>query len=41
LRKFAHRHPTGTLVAAVAVGFLAGSAICRATHSCGRSPQRS
>lgn len=41
LRRFAHRHPAGTLVAAVAVGFLAGSAICRATHSCGRSPQRS
>ena len=34
LRRFGQRHLTGSLVAAVAVGFLAGSAICRATHSC-------
>jgi hypothetical protein len=39
LRKFARRHLTGSLVAAVAVGFLAGSAICRATHSCGKEPE--
>ena len=34
LRRFGQRHLTGSLVAAAAVGFLAGSAICRATHSC-------
>ena len=41
LRGFARRHLTGSLVAAVAVGFLAGSAICRATHSCacGKAPE--
>ena len=41
LRKFARRHMTGSLVAAAAVGFLAGSAICRATHSCscGKAPE--
>jgi hypothetical protein len=34
LRKFGGRHLTGALLAAAAVGFLAGSAIGRATHSC-------
>ena len=38
LRRFGRRHPTGSLVAAAAIGFLAGSALCRATHSCGRAP---
>jgi len=41
LRKFGSRHLAGSLVAAAAVGFLAGSAICRATHSCscGKAPE--
>lgn len=39
LRKFARRHLTGSLVFAVAVGFLAGAALNRATHSCGRTSQ--
>jgi ElaB/YqjD/DUF883 family membrane-anchored ribosome-binding protein len=41
LWKFGRRHLTGSLVAAAAVGFLAGSAICRATHSCacGKAPE--
>jgi ElaB/YqjD/DUF883 family membrane-anchored ribosome-binding protein len=41
LRRFARRHLTGSLVVAAAVGFLAGSAICRATHSCtcGKAPE--
>ena len=39
LRKFGRRHLTGCLVAAAAVGFLAGSAICKATHSCGKAPE--
>ena len=39
LRRFARRHPTSSLVAAAAVGFLAGSALSRVTHSCGRTPQ--
>ena len=34
LRSFARRHLTGSLVAAAAVGFLAGAALLRATHSC-------
>ena len=41
LRRFARRHLTGTLVAAVAIGFLAGSALSRATHSCGKASERS
>jgi len=41
LRRFARRHPTSSLVAAAAIGFLAGSALSRVTHSCGRAPQRS
>jgi ElaB/YqjD/DUF883 family membrane-anchored ribosome-binding protein len=39
LRKFARRHMTGSLVAAAAVGFLAGSVICKATHSCRKAPE--
>ena len=31
-RKFGQRHPAGTLVAAAAVGFLAGTALRRATN---------
>ena len=41
LRKFARRHLTGSLVFAVAIGFLAGAALNRATHSCGRTSQSS
>jgi ElaB/YqjD/DUF883 family membrane-anchored ribosome-binding protein len=41
LRRFARRHPASSLIAAAAIGFLAGSALSRATHSCGRAPQRS
>jgi ElaB/YqjD/DUF883 family membrane-anchored ribosome-binding protein len=33
LRRFGHRHLTGSLVAAAAIGFLAGSALTRATRS--------
>ena len=39
LRRFGRRHLTGSLVAAAAIGFLAGSALRRATHSCGRAPE--
>ena len=39
LKKFARRHLTGSLVAAVAIGFLAGSALSRVTHSCGKASQ--
>jgi ElaB/YqjD/DUF883 family membrane-anchored ribosome-binding protein len=39
LRRFARRHPTSSLVAAAAIGFLAGSALGRVTHSCKRVPQ--
>lgn len=38
LRRFGRKHLTGSLVVAGAIGFLAGSALCRATHSRGRSP---
>ena len=37
LRRFGRRHLTGSLVAAAAIGFLAGSAWARATHSCRRA----
>jgi ElaB/YqjD/DUF883 family membrane-anchored ribosome-binding protein len=37
LRRFAFRHPASTLVAAAALGFLAGSALSRATLSCGKA----
>jgi ElaB/YqjD/DUF883 family membrane-anchored ribosome-binding protein len=39
LRRFGRRHLTGSLVAAAAIGFLAGSALRRVTHSCGRAPE--
>jgi ElaB/YqjD/DUF883 family membrane-anchored ribosome-binding protein len=39
LRNFGRRHLTGSLVAAAAVGFLAGSAIGKATHSCRQAPE--
>ena len=41
LQKFGRRHLTGCLVAAAAIGFLAGSAISKATHSCacGKAPE--
>ncbi len=37
LRRFGRRHLTGSLVAAVGIGFLAGSAWNRATHSSRRA----
>jgi hypothetical protein len=37
LRRFGRRHLTGSLVAAAAIGFLAGSALRRATHSARRA----
>ena len=39
LRRIARRHLTGSLVAAAAIGFLAGSALSRLTHSCGKAPE--
>lgn len=39
VRSFSGRHLTGSLVAAAAFGFLAGSALSRMTHSCRRAPQ--
>jgi len=39
VRSFSGRHLTGSLVAAAAFGFLAGSALSRMTHSCGRANQ--
>jgi hypothetical protein len=36
LRRFGKQHMTGSLVAAAAIGFLAGSALGRATHFCGK-----
>lgn len=41
LRRFGRRHLTGSLVAAAAIGFLAGSALRRVTHMFGRSGKRS
>ena len=38
MRGFGRRHLMGTLAVAVAVGFFAGSAISRATHSCRKVP---
>jgi ElaB/YqjD/DUF883 family membrane-anchored ribosome-binding protein len=35
LRRFGGRHLAGSLVAAAALGFFAGSALSRAAHSCG------
>jgi ElaB/YqjD/DUF883 family membrane-anchored ribosome-binding protein len=40
LRKFGRRHLTESLIAAAAFGFLAGSAISKATHSCARAAER-
>jgi hypothetical protein len=39
VRKFGLRHLTGSLVAAAAVGFVAGTALRRATHSNGKAPE--
>ena len=39
LRRLARRHLTGSLVTAAAIGFLAGFALIRATHSCQRTSQ--
>jgi|SRR5271157_5268280 len=36
LRRFARRHLAGSLVVAATIGFLAGSALSRVAHSCGR-----
>jgi hypothetical protein len=35
VRRFARQHLAGSVVTAAALGFLAGSALIRATHSCG------
>lgn len=40
LQKFGRRHLTGSLVAVAAIGFFAGSAFSRMTHSCGKGPAR-
>jgi hypothetical protein len=40
LRSFARRHLTGSLMTAAAIGFLAGSAYLRATHSCPKTSER-
>lgn len=37
LRRFGRRHLGGSLVAAAAIGFFAGSALSRAIHSCRKS----
>jgi hypothetical protein len=39
LRRFGRRHLAGSLMAAAAIGFLAGSAFSRAIHSCGKAPE--
>jgi ElaB/YqjD/DUF883 family membrane-anchored ribosome-binding protein len=39
LRRFGRRHLTVSLVAAATVGFLAGSAVRRMTHSCAKSSE--
>jgi ElaB/YqjD/DUF883 family membrane-anchored ribosome-binding protein len=39
LRRFARHHLTGSLIAATAIGFLAGSAISRLPHSCRKAPE--
>ena len=39
LRKFVRRHLTETIVFTAAIGFLAGAALNRATHSCARTSQ--
>lgn len=40
LRRFGRKHLTGSLVVAGAIGFLAGSALSRATRSWGKAPGR-
>ena len=40
LRKFARRHLTESIVCAAAVGFLAGAALNRATHTCQKTAGR-
>jgi ElaB/YqjD/DUF883 family membrane-anchored ribosome-binding protein len=40
LRRFGRKHLTGSLVVAGAIGFLAGSALSRAAHSCGKASGR-
>ena len=37
LRRFSRKHMAGSLLAAGAVGFLVGSALVRATHSCAKA----
>jgi ElaB/YqjD/DUF883 family membrane-anchored ribosome-binding protein len=39
LQRFARRHPTGSVVASAAIGFLAGAFLSRVTHSCGRAAE--
>jgi hypothetical protein len=39
LRRYGRRHLAGSLVAAAAIGFFAGAAIRRATHTCARSTE--
>jgi hypothetical protein len=39
LRRFARRHLTGSMVAAAAIGVLAGAFLRRATHTCGRAAE--
>jgi len=41
LRRFGRRHLTGTVVAAAAVGFLAGAALNRVAYSCRRASEGS
>jgi ElaB/YqjD/DUF883 family membrane-anchored ribosome-binding protein len=38
LRRFGRRHLTALAVAAAAIGFVAGTVLCRATHARGRAP---
>ena len=39
LRKFARRHLTESIVFAAAIGFLAGAALNRATHTCRKTSE--
>jgi ElaB/YqjD/DUF883 family membrane-anchored ribosome-binding protein len=39
LRRIARRHLTGSLVAAAVIGFLAGSALSRLMHFCGKAAE--
>ena len=39
LRRYARRHMTGSLVAAAAIGVLAGAFVSRAIHTCGRAAE--